>query len=206
MEITKVLAEIQRKLEAPKGNFNRFGKYHYRSAEDILDALKHALPAGAAVTLDDEIVPVADRIYVRATASLLVGADKICVSSYAREPDDKKGMDDCQITGSASSYARKYALGGLFAIDDAKDSDSTNDHGKPQEKKQEQKAEPKKADDEKSVVLSHLRKICSSPSGKAAVLDAAAQEGCSSLSDLPNWSAEILVRIRDAANSAETGM
>lgn len=205
MGATEALAEIQRKLEAPKGQFNSFGKYHYRSAEDILDALKHVLPNGAAVTLDDEIIPVGDRVYVKATASLLIGADKVSVSAYAREPQDKKGMDDCQITGSASSYARKYALNGLFAIDDAKDSDATN-NGQNQPHKSASTQKKSDHADEKTTVLSHLRKICATPEGKAAVLEESAKQGVSGLADLPNFGVEILKKIRDAANSAETGM
>lgn len=129
------LADIQARLKAPKGQFNSFGGYKYRSAEDILEAVKPLLKeAGAVLTLSDEIVAVGDRIYVAATARFLStnGSPEISVKAYAREEATKKGMDGAQITGSASSYARKYALNGLFAIDDTKDVDATNTHGKEQ--------------------------------------------------------------------------
>lgn len=128
----KELVEIQAALNAPKNQFNKFGGYTYRSCEDILTALKPlAASRGCFVTLYDEIVAVGNRIYVRATACITNSeGEQVCATAYAREAEEKKGMDDAQVTGSASSYARKYALNGLFAIDDAKDADATNTHGK----------------------------------------------------------------------------
>lgn len=123
------LADIQQELNAPKSQYNEFGKYEYRSCEDILSALKPILN-GAVILLTDEIVQVAERYYVKATATLTDGESSISTTAFAREEETKKGMDASQITGSASSYARKYALNGLFAIDDTKDSDVTNRHGK----------------------------------------------------------------------------
>ena len=119
------LLEIQHRLKAPKGQYNSFGKYKYRSCEDILEAVKPILnEVGCTLTLSDEIVLIGDRFYVKATA-LLIGADtNHQVTAYAREDEDKKGMDGSQITGTASSYARKYALNGLFCIDDTKDADT----------------------------------------------------------------------------------
>jgi hypothetical protein len=124
------LVKIQAELKAPKGQFNAFGKYKYRNAEDIIEAVKPILNKyGTALVISDEVLEVGDRIYIKATATLLDGTDdSISVSGWAREEEVKKGMDAAQITGSASSYARKYALNGLFAIDDTKDSDSTNEH------------------------------------------------------------------------------
>jgi len=118
------LAEIQKSLNAPKGQHNKFGNYSYRNCEDILTALKPLL-GECTITLNDEIVMIGDRFYVKATATL-TAADlgTVSVSAYAREDVNKKGMDLAQITGSTSSYARKYALNGLFAIDDTKDADS----------------------------------------------------------------------------------
>jgi len=121
--INSKLAEIQANLKAPKGQFNNFGKYKYRSCEDILEALKHVLN-GATVTLSDDVIAVSDRVYVKATASLSFNNESISVTAFAREAVSKKGMDDSQITGTASSYARKYALNGLFLIDDTKDADA----------------------------------------------------------------------------------
>lgn len=128
----KSLIAIQNELKAPKGQYNSFGKYHYRSCEDILEAVKPLLHKhNATLSITDEVVLIGDRFYVKATATF-VSADGYTqsVSAYAREELDKKGMDGSQITGASSSYARKYALNGLFLIDDTKDSDSTNDHGK----------------------------------------------------------------------------
>jgi hypothetical protein len=124
------LVKIQAELKAPKGQFNAFGKYKYRNAEDIIEAVKPILNKyGTALVISDEVLEVGDRIYIKATATLLDGTDNsISVSGWAREEEVKKGMDAAQITGSTSSYARKYALNGLFAIDDTKDSDSTNQH------------------------------------------------------------------------------
>ena len=119
----KLLNEIQQKLKAPKGQFNSFGKYKYRSCEDILEAIKPLLGDGV-LTLTDEMVLIGDRYYVKAFAQLTNGEEKITVSAYARESLVKKGMDESQITGTASSYARKYALNGLFCIDDTKDADT----------------------------------------------------------------------------------
>lgn len=127
------LHKIQKELKAPKGQYNSFGKYKYRSCEDIVEAVKAILPDGFSLLLSDEIILIGDRFYVKATASLASGNDMTSVSAYAREPENKKGMDPSQITGTASSYARKYALNGLFAIDDTKDAD-TDEH-KNQSKK-----------------------------------------------------------------------
>jgi hypothetical protein len=124
------LVKIQAELKAPKNQTNNFGKYKYRSAEDIIEAVKPILNKyGTALVVSDEVVQVGDRIYIKATATLLDATDNVVsVNGWAREEEVKKGMDAAQITGSASSYARKYALNGLFAIDDTKDSDATNEH------------------------------------------------------------------------------
>ena len=135
----KELINIQAQLKAPKGQRNNFGKYNYRSCEDILMALKSLLSENKCfLTLSDKIVNIGNRNYVEATATLYGGNDVISVTASACESEVKKGMDSAQITGAASSYARKYALNGLFAIDDTKDADATNQHGaapaKPQYK------------------------------------------------------------------------
>lgn len=119
------LQEIQHKLKAPKGQYNSFGKYKYRSCEDILEAVKPILnEMGCTLTLSDEIVLIGERYYVRATAWLKGEDVNEVTSAYAREDNEKKGMDGAQVTGTASSYARKYALNGLFCIDDTKDADT----------------------------------------------------------------------------------
>lgn len=127
-----MLPQIQNEIKAPKGQLNKFGNYRYRSCEDIVEAAKPVLlKHGYALTLTDEIVNIGGRFYVKATATILNNVEGLAYSAtaFAREEETKKGMDAAQITGSASSYARKYALNGLFAIDDTKDADATNTHG-----------------------------------------------------------------------------
>ena len=120
-----ILTKIQAELKAPKNRRNSFGGYNYRSCEDILEAVKPLLDKyEASLTISDEIVEVGGRVYVKATASFIADGIGTYVTAYAREAESKKGMDDSQITGTASSYARKYALNGLFLIDDTKDADT----------------------------------------------------------------------------------
>lgn len=132
----KVLQKIQSELKANKGQYNNFGGYAYRSCEDILEAAKPILAKyDAAITLSDDIVLIGDRYYVKATATLTVEKDKdtaltFTTTAFAREAVARKGMDESQITGSASSYARKYALSGLFALDDTKDADTMDNSAK----------------------------------------------------------------------------
>jgi hypothetical protein len=128
----KELINIISELKAPKGQYNSFGKYKYRSCEDILEAVKPlCVKNNVLLTITDDIVLIGDRFYVKATATVtnLEGAS-VSASALAREEDTKKGMDGSQVTGASSSYARKYALNGLFCIDDTKDADATNTHGK----------------------------------------------------------------------------
>lgn len=132
MELKEKLASIQAELKAPKGQTNNYGGYKYRSCEDILEAVKPLLKKyGVLLTLMDEIVNIGDRYYVKAIANLYdIEAGGLLMNvAYAREEETKKGMDGSQITGTASSYARKYALNGLFCIDDTKDAD-TDEHAK----------------------------------------------------------------------------
>ena len=127
------LVEVQSKLKAPKSQFNKFGNYAYRNCEDILEALKPLLnEVKAIVNISDDVVLVGDRYYIKATVKFICAetGEIIEASAMAREEENKKGMDSSQLTGSTSSYARKYALNGLFAIDDTKDSDTTNTHNK----------------------------------------------------------------------------
>lgn len=120
------LSKIQNELKAPKGQFNNFGKYKYRSCEDIVEAVKPILDKYEAyLTLSDDITLVGERVYVKATATITFkDGSFVFTTAFAREPLVKKGMDESQITGTASSYARKYALNGLLAIDDTKDADT----------------------------------------------------------------------------------
>ncbi len=133
----KSLANIQAQIKAPKGQFNAFGKYKYRSCEDLVEAIKPVInPLGFSLILTDEVIEVGGRVYFKATATITNGEESYSSSGWAREDDNKKGMDASQLSGATSSYARKYALNGLFAIDDTKDSDATNDH-KEKEKTQQ---------------------------------------------------------------------
>jgi len=123
--INERLKEIQQTLKVTKSQFNSFGKYNYRSCEDILEAVKKVI-GDATITMNDEMYLVGDRIYVKATVTLSNADGFISTSAFAREALNKKGMDEAQITGAASSYARKYALSGLFCIDDNKDPDASS--------------------------------------------------------------------------------
>lgn len=124
----KELLQIQSELKAPKGQFNDYGKYKYRSCEDILEAVKPILKKNnCTLLLSDSLIYVGERYYIKATATLVNAEGKsVSTEAYAREEETKKGMDASQITGASSSYARKYALNGLLCIDDNKDSDTTN--------------------------------------------------------------------------------
>ena len=131
MSIYTKLMNVQNELKVPKNNTNTFGNYKFRNAEDILEALKPLLKKhNATVIITDDVVMVGDRYYIKATVKFIdtETGEMIETSALAREEENKKGMDSSQITGSTSSYARKYALNGLFAIDDTKDSDTTNKH------------------------------------------------------------------------------
>lgn len=174
MNIFEKLLAVQTELKAPKGQYNSFGKYKYRSCEDIVEAAKPLLAKHKAVlTITDDVLMVGERYYVRATTHFIdvETGDEINTNAYAREEETKKGMDGSQVTGASSSYARKYALNALFAIDDTKDSDSTNTHGK----------EPKGAEEPTISRIDALRnavmKVCKGDMDKA---DASAQKrfGC----------------------------
>lgn len=132
------VGDIQHKLKAPKGQYNSFGKYNYRSCEDILEGVKPLLKEhNLALLIDDEIVQIGERYYVKATAKITDGREIVSATAYAREPDTKKGMDESQITGATSSYARKYALNALLCIDDTKDADTMDNSKKPTQQTQE---------------------------------------------------------------------
>ena len=152
MNIYAKLAAIQQELKAPKDKKNTYGGYNYRSAEGILEALKPVLVRHeATVVLTDELVQVGERYYVKATAALwsTTDTDVVTATGWAREAEIKKGMDDSQITGTASSYARKYALNALLLIDDTKDADTDEFHKETEERK---KAEKITADQKKTIL------------------------------------------------------
>ena len=139
-ELLQNLRSIQNELKAPKNNRNTFGNYNYRSAEDILEAVKPLLLTyKLTITISDKIVNLGDRYYIEATVTVYNDIDSISTTGIAREAEIKKGMDEAQITGSASSYARKYALNGMFAIDDTKDPDTDEHHNQTNQKDSEKK-------------------------------------------------------------------
>lgn len=138
MEFIEKIVAIQSELKAPKGQYNSFGKYNYRSCEDILEGVKPLLAKhGLVLTIQDDIELIGDRYYVKAITTITDGKESISTSAYARESLDKKGMDASQVTGATSSYARKYALNGLLAIDDTKDADSMDNSKKQIQQTQE---------------------------------------------------------------------
>ena len=206
--IYEKLMDVQQTLKAPKNQYNKFGNYHYRSCEDILEGLKEPLSkAKAAVTISDEIVCIADRVYVKATATFIDAetGEKIENSAYAQEPADRKGMDSSQITGASSSYSRKYALNGLFLIDDNKDAD-TNESKVEKDARQKKQKAPSEKDMQavESMKISEikqniLKKQCEdSGINPVVVLD---KLGVGSLSEITekqfqwlrqNWSKEIV--------------
>ena len=175
----KLLNEIQKSLKVPKSQYNDFGQYKYRSCSDIVEAVKPVL-GNASLTMSDEIVLIGDRYYVKATVTLAHEGEQVSVTAYAREADARKGMNADQLTGATSSYARKYALNGLFAIDDTQDSDDTNKHGKgngtgednntkPENGKSQSngngKTPPKPTEDATKIISDTFEKYCEDHSG-----------------------------------------
>lgn len=154
-ELQRKLINIQRDLKAPKNQYNAFGEYRYRSCEDILEAVKPLLFREEVVlTIADDLIATDGRFYVKASATLAYKDERICTSAFAREEETKKKMDGAQLTGAASSYARKYALNGLFCIDDTKDADATNTG--------DTNPEPKKDTDTKELLKEALQVISDS--------------------------------------------
>ena len=158
--VLKKLAKIQQELKAPKGQYNSFGKYKYRSCEDILEAVKPLLEAQkCTMVIKDDLVNIGNRYYVKAEVCLFdaESGESVSNTAYAREEESKKGQDSSQITGTASSYARKYALNGLFLIDDTKDADTDEFTKKTKmvNKTQIKLLEELANDDQKKVILEH---------------------------------------------------
>ena len=161
--LINALNKIQKDLKSPKGQYNNFGKYSYRSCEDILEAVKKILPEGYALFINDKLEKISDRYYIKATAIFTDGENELKVNAYAREAEIKKGQDVSQITGATSSYARKYALNGLFLIDDTKDAD-TKDNSKSEIDELKEVADKIKTKEE-------LRKFYEMNKGKGKELD-----------------------------------
>lgn len=158
--VADLLWFIQQNLKAPKGQRNTHGNYNYRSAEDILEAVKKLLPRNARIKTGDEVVMIGDRYYVKATVKLIYKGETESETAFARETLDRKGMDASQITGATSSYARKYAMNGLFAIDDTKDADTDESHNQSNSRpntrtqKSYNKPTPKQEPEKKEMVTS----------------------------------------------------
>lgn len=155
MEQLEQLTKIQKELKAPKSQFNAFGKYKYRNCEDILEAVKPLMSDDCSLVLFDTIEHIGDRYYVKATAMFSCGLVTVSITAFAREEQDKKGMDAAQITGAASSYARKYALNGLFLIDDTKDAD----HGDNSKKLEKEPDVPQSVEDKPRPVTPAQKKV-----------------------------------------------
>ena len=162
MELYKKLTEIQSELKAPKKQWNEFGNYSYRSAEDIQEALKPLLlKHDVTLFITDSVELVGSRFYVKAEAVLIHGKDSLTVNAYAREPENVKGQGEAQITGATSSYARKYCLAGLFLLDDTKDSDGTNKHGVKTEQREPKPVQSKPIDEKGLAKLKLLKTLFS---------------------------------------------
>ena len=155
------LIKIQSELKAPKSNYNGFGKFRYRSCEDILEAVKPLLAREKCMlTMTDEVVAITDKVYIKTTATIIDLDNKVhcSTSAYARESENKKGMDESQMTGTASSYARKYALNGLFLIDDTKDADTNEFQQTKQKAEQKSKKKTETGKEEWRVKVLKLAK------------------------------------------------
>lgn len=178
-QIYSALMAVQRDLKAPKGQQNKFGNYKYRSAEDIIEAVKPLLNEnGLILNMTDDVVMVGERIYIKATVSVIdvANGDTVTTTALARESAVKTGMDDSQVTGTASSYARKYALNGLFAIDDTKDADTNEYHQQTQTQTQQTQVNSNRANEERygalKVLNDAIKKTGVKPAEVAAIVGA----------------------------------
>ena len=178
----KNLIAIQNELKAPKSRFNKFGGFNYRSCEDILEAVKPLCQKhGCLLLLSDDAVNIGDRYYIRATATLITPEQKYEVSAYAREDESKKGMDGSQISGTASSYARKCALNGLFNIDDTKDAD-TDEYHEQNNRIVNKKSQTKRENVDRDSVIGIIVSLCDSK--RYNVLDLCSKTGVDKLEDM----------------------
>lgn len=172
MTIYEKLSAIQSELKAPKSQYNSFGKYNYRNCEDILEAVKPLCAKYKAVSvMGDEVIQIGERYYIKSTARLIdLESDGVVENTaYAREEAEKKGMDGSQVTGASSSYARKYALNGLFAIDDTKDSDTTNDGGREATSATKKAQAVEKTEEFKRLTKSELVQVCGVSNAEATI-------------------------------------
>lgn len=178
MSVYVKLMNVQQELKAPKSQYNSFGKYSYRNCEDILEAAKPILSKNnSLILLNDNVKQIGDRFYIEATATFVdtESGERIQVNALAREDETKKGMDLAQVTGSTSSYARKYALNGLLSIDDSKDSDFTNTHGKDNTSKTNENAtgaqeQPSKSNNTNTISEARQKRLFAISKGNANVV------------------------------------
>lgn len=164
LTFTQKVAKIQKELKAPKSQRNNYGNYNYRNQEDILEAVKPLL-GDLVLTVSDEVVAIGSRIYMKATATITDGINTLINTAYAREPEAQKGMSESQLSGTASSYARKYSLNGLFLIDDTKDADTNEFQGSETDKKSVTKVESKVVTQPESKVVEQVATTKTGKSG-----------------------------------------
>lgn len=196
----KKLIEVQAALKAPKEQFNKFGGYAYRSCEDILEAVKPLLAErDMQLTLSDEPVEVGGRVYIKAAATVTDGSESVTATAYAREAESRKGQDESQITGTASSYARKYALNGLFLIDDTKDADATNQHGKGQRQGGQERRRPDALTEAKARLWRAVKAYAADRGDDPkAIVDAVGARSDANMAD-PAWLSAVAAEFEGAA-------
>lgn len=202
MNIYKKLIEVQNKLKVPKSQYNNFGKYNYRNAEDILEAVKPILEnAGATIFIKDSIELIGDRFYVKATVSFvdIESGNVIETSALARESEEKKGMDSAQVTGATSSYARKYALNGLLLIDDTKDNDHDSMHQTDNKESKKEENKPNYDNKEKEEVIQKIvAKIGNDSERKKKIIDMMKQKYEKTYSDFKYYKLDQLQAVLKA--------
>ena len=194
MSIHKKMIEVQSELKAPKNQRNNFGNYNYRSCEDIIEAVKPILAEKELLlTISDELVEVGERNYIKAVVTVSDGDDKITVTGFAREAVNKKGMDEMQLTGATSSYARKYALNGMFAIDDTKDAD-TDSFQKRKSKNDNQSSSSSKSKTPTKKQLAGLKDWLDDEKGKSVIVEYLKKRKINNLTKLTYKQAENLLK------------
>ena len=202
MNIYKKLIEVQNKLKVPKSQYNNFGKYNYRNAEDIPEAVKPILEnAGATIFIKDSIELIGDRFYVKATVSFvdIESGNVIETSALARESEEKKGMDSAQVTGATSSYARKYALNGLLLIDDTKDNDHDSMHQTDNKEPKKEENKPNYDNKEKEEVIQKIvAKIGNDSERKKKIIDMMKQKYDKTYSDFKYYKLDQLQAVLKA--------
>lgn len=205
MSVYKKLIEVQTKLKAPKSQYNSFGKYHYRNCEDILEAVKPILyTIKASLFIKDEIELIGDRFYVKSVVTFIdiETGENFSVSALARESEDKKGMDSSQVTGATSSYARKYALNGLFLIDDTKDNDHDSMHQTDNKDNKDNKKDDNKPNydnkEKEEIIQKIVAKIGNDSERKKKIIDMMKQKYEKTFSDFKYYKLDQLQAVLKA--------